>query len=351
MITQKHIGTHKDQDVIEFTLSNNNGVIVKLINYGATISSIIIPDGEGGNKNIVCGFDKLSGYFGEDYLANAPYFGCTIGRYASRIKDGKFTLNDTSYELAVNNGSNHLHGGIFGFDKKVWDAKLISSDEQSGVQMMLVSPDMDEGYPGTVEIKVNFSLCDNNEITISYEAQTDKATPLSLTNHSYFNLSGFKETIENHIGLIDSMITLVPDSSNVPVGDIEDVSGKIDDLREGKRLGDCFNEMETGFEHFYVFNKPVDELASVASFTDAGSGTKLEISTTEPGVIFYTGYFTSDKLRRESGEQYGRFRGLCFETSRFPNGPNLPDSPNSITQPNETYTSTTIFKISQRESV
>ena len=347
-ITQRIIGTHEDQKVVEYTLTNKNGMIVKVINYGATITSIVIPDGSGGTKNIVCGFDELEGYFGEDYLDNAPYFGCTVGRYASRIKDGRFTIDDVNYNLAINNGTNHLHGGLAGFDKKVWNAKTV---ENAGVIMNLVSPDMDEGYPGKVDLKINFSLIDNNEIIISYDAMTDKSTPLSLTNHSYFNLSGFTETIENHIGQIDSNTILAPDSSNVPVGEIEDVSGKIDDLRIGKRLGDCFQEMATGFEHYYVFDKPIHELAKVASFTDQSSGTKLEISTTEPGALFYTGYFTSDKLRRESGDQYGRYRGLCFETSRYPNGPNLLESPHSITKPNERYTSTTIFKISQEESV
>lgn len=343
-ITQQIIGSYKDQDITEFTLNNEKGLSVKIINYGATITSIILPDDDGNTKNIVCGFDRLAGYFGEDYLNNAPYFGCTVGRFASRIKDGKFSIDGVDYDLAINNGTNHLHGGIVGFDKKVWQAKII---EDNAVQMELTSADMDEGYPGTVNIKVNFSLNENNEITISYEGKTDKTTPLSLTNHSYFNLSGFKETIENHIGQINSKMILAPDPSNVPIGETEDVSGKIDDLRDGTRLGDCFKEMETGFEHYYVFDKPNHELAKVATFTDQGSGTKLEISTTEPGALFYTGYFTSDELRRENGDQYGRYRGLCFETSRYPNGPNLPDSPNSVTKPNETYKSTTVFKLSQ----
>lgn len=339
------IGLHQGKEIHQYTLQNSKGMEVKVIEYGATITSICLPIATGGMKNIVCGFDTLSGYFGEAYLQNAPYFGCTVGRYASRIKDGRFSVDGQDYTLAVNNGSNHLHGGIEGFDKKTWKGEVLG-DDQTSLQMSLESRHLEEGYPGNVSLKVTFSLNDENELSIKYEARTDQTTPLSLTNHTYFNLSGFKDTIKNHHAKIDSATILAPDATNVPVGEIEAVRGTAADLQESRLLGDCFQEMETGFEHYYLFDKPLGSLAKVAEFSDTKSDTKLEILTTEAGALFYTGYFTSDELKRENGDQYGRYRGLCFETSRFPNGPNLPASPKSLTQANEIYQSQTIFKFS-----
>lgn len=338
-------GLHNGQEIHQYTLQNSKGMEVKIIEYGATITSIKIPDAASGMKNIVCGFDNFSGYFGEAYLENAPYFGCTVGRYASRIKNGRFSIDGQEYSLAINNGSNHLHGGMEGFDKKVWKGEVIAGGNAS-LQMNLESGHLEEGYPGNVSLKVIFSLNDENELSITYEAHTDQTTPLSLTNHTYFNLSGFKATIENHHAKINSATILAPDETNVPVGVIEEVKETAADLQEGRLLGACFQEMETGFEHYYLFNKPLDSLAKVAEFSDTKSGTKLEIMTTEPGALFYTGYFTSYELKRENSDQYGRYRGLCFETSRYPNGPNLPVSPKSVTQPDEVYQSQTIFKIS-----
>jgi len=274
-----------------------------------------------------------------------------IGRYTSQIRDGKFTLDDVSFELTKNNRNHHLHGGVIGFDKQVWRAELKDSNGNSSVQMTLNSPHMAEGYPGNVEVTVDFALNNVNEISISYCATTDQSTPLSLTNHTYFNLSGFTDTIGNHIAQIDSKNSLLFDQSNIPNGEIEDVSGKVMDLRQGRLLGDCLKLLESGFDHYYIFDKAENTLKKVASFVDIISGTKLDVSTTEPGAIFYTGYYTSDELQRESGAQYGRFRGLCFETCRYPNGPNIPNSPNSITHPHEEYQSTTIFKISDSPTV
>lgn len=344
------IGTHQDQEIKQFTLTNSQGMELTIINYGATITAINTSDSDGGLKNLVCGFNTLEGYFQEAYIQNAPYFGCTVGRYASRIKDGRFSIDGQDYSLAVNNGSNHLHGGLVGFDKKIWDAEVIESDGVAKLQMSLQSAHMEEGYPGNLSIKVLFSLNEENEISMEYEGNTDQSTPLSITNHTYFNLSGFEHSIEQHKAIVNSSKILAPDETNVPVGVVEDVTGTIVDLQDGRLLRDCFKDMETGFEHYYLFNKSVDSLEKVAEFTDTKSKRKLEIMTTEPGALFYTGYFTSDELRRENGDQFGRYRGFCFETSRYPNGPNLSESPNSITHPNETYKSQTIFRISKAVS-
>ncbi|MEM6966695.1 MAG: aldose epimerase family protein [Bacteroidota bacterium] len=350
-ITYQKFGEINGQTIYQYTLQNHNGLQVKIITYGATITSILVPDGTGYLKNIACGFDTLAGYFGKAYQDNAPYFGGTIGRYASRIKDGKFSLDGQDYTLAVNNGSNHLHGGLKGFDKRIWQAAIVESEGQQGVEMQLESPHLEEGYPGNVQIKVRFTLDDQNALSIQYMATTDQATPLSLTNHTYFNLSGFENTIENHWAQIEASTILVPDATNVPVDETASVADTPADLREGRILGECLQAMDTGFEHFYTFDKPLDTLTKVATFSDKDSGITLEISTTEPGVLFYTGYFTSNELQRENGDQYGRYRGLCFETSRYPNGPNLAVAPGAITQPEKSYQSQTVYKISQQMEV
>ncbi|WP_020530274.1 aldose epimerase family protein [Flexithrix dorotheae] len=332
-------GQIEGKEIEQYILKNEAGMEVKIMTYGATITSISIPGEDRKRIEIACGFDQLDAYFGEAYKANAPYFGCTVGRYASRIKDGKFTLEGKDYTMAVNNGSNHLHGGLAGFDKKVWEAQIIND---SSVEMTLESPDMEEGYPGNVKVKVQFSLSENNELKIEYHGTTDKATPLSLTNHTYFNLSGFAETIANHEAKIVSDRLLVPDETNVPAGDIREVSGT-EDLRSAKKLGELFKSLPQGFEHFYALDTK-DKLKPVGFFKHPASGRKLEISTTEPGVLFYTGFFTSNELKRENGDQFGKFKAFCFETSRYPNGPNLKDAPGSITTPEKPYTSKTSFK-------
>ena len=342
------LGNYQGHQISQYTLSNTAGLKVNIMNYGATITSIITPTQDGQTKNIACGFDSLEGYFSKDYLQNAPYFGCTVGRYASRIKDGKFTIDGQDYNLAVNNGPNHLHGGLVGFDKKVWTAEILDDGESHTLKMSLLSEDMEEGYPGNVTVEVTFTLSEENELSIHYDATTDKTTPLSLTNHTYFNLSGFSNTIEQHRVKITSTTILEPDHTNVPVGKVTSVLSTAADLSTGRALGECFAQMETGFEHYYTFDKPDGELALVAEIADPQSGLQLEILTTEPGGLFYTGFFTSDKLQRENGEQYGKYRGFCFETSRYPNGPNIPNSPRSLTNPGERFRSKTVFKFIQK---
>lgn len=337
-INKSSFGQVRDQPVDAYELSNDSGLRVKIMTYGATITSIKLPDGH----EVVCGFDSFEGYFQKAYTDNAPYFGCTVGRYASRIKDGKFELDGQQYSLAVNDGSNHLHGGLQGFDKRIWKAKSAQTDDAVSVTMTLHSPHMEEGYPGNVDVAVTFTLTNENALRIQYQATTDRATPLSLTNHSYFNLSGFERDITEFKVKIHSDTLLVPDATNVPVGDQRKVDG-VEDLREGVVLKEAFEVLETGFEHFYAL--PEDgQLKEVAQVDDPGSGRGLKVLSTEPGVLFYTGYFTSDELKRESGEQYGRYRALCLETSRHPNGPNIANSQGAITTPEAPYQSETVFQ-------
>jgi len=335
-------GTFKGQTVHLHTLRNADGMEVKLSDYGAAVTSISLPDGSGGRREIVAGFDSLDGYFSESYTSNAPYFGCTVGRYASRIKDGKFSIDGQDYTVDVNDGSNHLHGGVDALDKRVWKAE---KKGDNAVRFSLRSPDGDGGYPGNLDVSVTYTLTDDNELVMDYAGTTDKATPLSMTNHAYFNLSGFTETIHNHRARIDADAFLQPDGTNVPVGKETSVEGHFTDLRSPTRLGDRLDQTETGFETYYRFDGPSQTAREVARFEHPDGGVALTVKTTEPGALFYTGYFTSDELRRENGDQFGRYRAFCFEASRFPNGPNLKGVTNAVTRPGEAYGSRTIYEL------
>lgn len=341
-ITKEIFGQIDGQSIDLYTLSNANGVIAKVTNYGGTITSLVVPDANGGSANIVCGFDTLDAYFADAYKANSPYFGALIGRYAARVKDGKFTVAGADYQVATNDGPNHLHGGIKGFDKCIWDAEIVGES----LVLSLTSADGDEGYPGELKVGVTFTLNDENELTLAYEAVTNKATPLSMTNHTYFNLGGFQDNVLTHTACIAADKFLVPDDTNVPVGDEFDVAGSVWDYNTAKPIGAVFGECAMGFETYYVFKKPVGTFAEVAAFSDPASGRSLTVSSSEPGMLFYTGFYTSDKLKRESGEQFGQFKAFCCETSKYPNGPNIEGAPASILQPDEMYKSQTVYKFS-----
>lgn len=342
-VDKLNFGAFEGHEVTQYLLVNEQGMEVSIIDYGATITSITIL-GKGSKRvDLVCGFDTMEAYLSEEYKDNAPYFGCTVGRYAGRIKDGQFTIDGKDYEVVCNNGSNHLHGGSIGFDKKMWTGEAFKTSTEVGVKMILRSPHMEEGYPGNLEVSVTFTLNNNNEIELLYGATTDQETPLSLTNHSYFNLNGFTDNIRKHFAQIHSSGYQKPDETNVPVGEVADVAGESTDLRNERVLNELFKSLPTGFEHYYIFDKAEGAYESVALFKDPEFSRTLEIRTTEPGMLFYTGYYTSDLLKRESGDSYGRFRAFCCETGRFHNGPNIPGTPGSTLLPGEAYTSKTVF--------
>ncbi|WP_343328588.1 aldose epimerase family protein [Polaribacter staleyi] len=341
-----NFGVYNDKNIDIYTLSNNNGIEVKISNYGATITSIIVPNDKGELENIACGFDTLDGYFGKDYVENSPYFGSTVGRYCSQIKDAKFSLNGKEYNLNANCGDNNLHGGKVGFDKRIWNAKVVNNEGVSSLKMSLISLDLEEGYPGNVEVSVLFTLTEDNELIIDYSAIPDQDTPLSLTNHTYFNLDAFSETVENHIAQVHTSKRQAMDGTGAGTGEVLSVENEADDLRAGKRIGDVHEAMEDGFEHFYVFDNANFDLKEVAKIKSETSGRTLTVSSTEPCMLLYTGKYTSDAIKRENGEQYGRFRGFCCETHRYQNGPNIKNSPKSITKAGEEFKSTTIFQFS-----
>lgn len=337
-------GIYRDVKIKEYTLRNNNGVEVSITNYGATITTLKVPDSNGNIENIACGFDTLDGYFGKAYLDNAPYFGGTIGRYCSQIKNAKFSLSGKNHQLADNCGPNNLHGGTTGFDKKIWKGETFNNTIGSGVKMSLKSNDLEEGFPGNVEVTVSFTLTSENELRIDYNATPDQDTPLSLTNHTYFNLNAFSSNVENHIAKVNSNKKLHIDQTGAATGEIVNVSGEIDDLTSGKNIGDVHRVMGDGFEHFYVFNNADFKLQEMAQIKSNETGRTLTVTSTEPCMLLYTGKYTSDDIKRENGEQYGKYRGLCCETHRYPNGPNIENSPKSITKAGEEFESTTIFK-------
>jgi aldose 1-epimerase len=342
-IGETHFGMLEGNEVRLYTLENNNGIRVKISSYGATITSIVVPGKERGPEDIVCGFNTFENYFSKEYQDNAPYFGGTIGRYCSQIKDSKFSLNGTEFQLAQNCGTNNLHGGREGFDKKIWEIKSFKQNA-SMLGMKLQSAHLEEGFPGNVYINVTFSLDDENRLRIDYKALTDQDTPFSMTNHTYFNLSGFAETVEGHTVQINSDRKQIWDSSGAGTGESNLVAGSQEDLRSPKIIGDAHKAIGDGFEHYYLFGDKGFALEKVAEIKDPKSGRSLEVSTTEPGMLFYTGKYTSNDLKRESGQQYGKYRGFCCETHRYPNGPNLTDSPKSILKKGESFDSTTIFK-------
>ncbi|SHJ08775.1 aldose epimerase family protein [Pseudozobellia thermophila] len=340
---QTDFGLLDDQPVHAFTLENDKGMTVTVLNYGATVQSIRIPVGEGKPLEITCGFDSFETYFSREYTENAPYFGGTIGRYTSQIKDARFYLNDTLYQLAPNCGANNLHGGTKGFDKRLWKAKMGEGENSAYVQMKLKSGHLEEGFPGNVDVQVTFSLNNANRLTIDYWAKSDQETPFSMTNHAYFNLNGFEDTVEEHWVQIDSDKKQVWDSSGAATGEIVSLDGSPEDLRHEKRIGDVHKAMGDGFEHYYLFDHTMGELKEVASLRSPLTGISMKVATTEPGMLFYTGKYTSDELRRESGLPYGKYRGFCCETHRWPNGPNLKDAPKSFLKADEEFTSTTTF--------
>ncbi len=336
-ITSESFGQTRDGEAVTaFILKNINGVKVKVMTCGATIVSIETPDKKGDMADIALGFDDVAGYQSDDN----PYFGATCGRYANRIGEGRFTLDDHTYSLATNDGDNSLHGGLVGFDKKVWDAEIVDDV----LKMSLVSPDGDEGYPGTLNVEVRFSLNDENELAIVYKANTDKTTVINLTNHSYFNLAG-SGTVLNHLAQINAdRYTAVSDDA-IPTGELPAVAGTEMDLRTPTPIGKSIETVQgLGYDHNYCINQASPgELTLAARVVDPESGRTLECLTTEPGVQFYTGNFL-DGFKGKGGASYVKHGGFCLETQHYPDSPNRPEFPSAQLSPTDTYTHTCIYR-------
>jgi aldose 1-epimerase len=339
-ITKQNFGEVDGKPVFLYTLSNKNGEEVKITNYGGTLTSWTAPDKNGRKSSIVLGFDSLSGY-----LARPPYFGALIGRYGNRIANGRFKIDTATYTLARNNGKNHLHGGLKGFDKVVWDAT--PSDSLPALTLNYVSKDAEEGYPGNLKVTVQYSLTDDNELTIEYNAETDKTTPVNLTNHSYFNLTGdVNNNILNHVLMINADSYTPVDTSLIPTGEIKAVKGTPFDFTTPVAIGARIDAVKGGYDHNFVLKSKDGALNLVATVTDSLSGRKLEVFTTEPGLQFYTGNFLDGSFKTSDGKSIQQHAAFCLETQHFPDSPNQPKFPSTLLKPGEKYHTITKYKLS-----
>jgi aldose 1-epimerase len=343
-LTREPFGRTPDGQAVDLvTLTNRHGVRVRAMTYGAIIVSLDVPDRTGALADIVLGHDSLPGY-----LANTPYFGAVVGRYGNRIAKGRFTLGGTEYRLATNNGANHLHGGLKGFDKVVWAAEPFRTDSTMGVAFTHTSPDGDEGYPGTLNVKVTYTLSDGNEVLIDYEATTDRATPVNLTQHSYFNLAGSGDILGHELTIAADRITPV-DSTLIPTGALEPVVGTPFDFRTphpiGERIGAGAAQLRFagGYDHNFVLNDSGPALHLAARLAESATGRTLEIKTTEPGVQFYSGNFLDGTITGKRGTVYRHRTGLALETQHFPDSPNHPGFPSTILEPGRTWRSRTVW--------
>ena len=333
-VTRKNFGTGPDgEKVYLYTLKNRNGVEVSIANYGGAITSIMAPDRNGVFDDVVLGYETL-----DEYVKNPRYLGALIGRHANRIAGGKFSLNGVEYQLAQNNGKNHLHGGVKGFDKRVWQ----SSETAAGLHLEYFSKDGEEEYPGNLSVAVDYSLNDDNELRIDYHATTDKDTIVNLTNHSYFNLGG-----QGHGAILDHELMLhagsfTPVSDElIPTGDIRSVEGSPMDFRTGRVI------RNGGYDHNFVLaDWKHGLLRSVARLSEPVSGRVMEVFTTQPGMQFYSGNFLDGSLVGKGGLRYEKYAGLCLETQHYPDAPNHPNFPATVLRLGESYNEATIYKFS-----
>ncbi len=347
-ISKSPYGTTTDGRKIEqYILKNENGMTVEVITYGGIITKWTAPDKNGNFENIVLGYDSLA-----QYVKGSPYFGALIGRYGNRIAKGKFSIDGEEYTLATNDGPNHLHGGVLGFDKVIWTANEIQTEHGAALKLTYLSKDKEEGYPGNLKTTVIYELTKDNALEVSYEATTDKATVVNLSQHSYFNLSGdFSQNILDHELMIEADAFLPVDATLIPIGEIRPVLDTPFDFRKPKLIGKDI-EMENdqlikgkGYDHCWVLNEE-ETLRRVASAYHAPSGRLLEVSTDEPAIQFYCGNFLDGTLPAPNGGTYGHRSGFCLETQHYPDAPNQTDFPSVLLKPGERYTSKTVFKFS-----
>lgn len=323
-----------------YTLSNNN-IRIKITNYGAIITSIEMPNKNGSLENVVCGFDNLEDYLSAEYLNNYPYFGAIIGRYGNRIANGNLEIDGKQYKLAVNNGPNHLHGGKVGFDRRLFKAELIEQEEKIGVKLTYLSLDGEENYPGNLTVTCIYTLNEANEFAIQYYAETDKKTVVNLTNHTYFNLTGFKENILNHeLELTATEITEMKEQ--IPTGKIKPVVGTDYDFNTPRKIG--AGGLEMGYDDNYVFDNE-GRLEYIAGLYENKSGRKVEVFTTQPGMQLYTGYWIPE-LTINGNKEFGSFSGVALETQHFPDSVHHPKFPSTILKPGDIYNQKTIYKFS-----
>ncbi len=339
--------TEEGQKVELYTLTNKNGLQVSLATYGAMVVDLLVPDRAGKLADVSLGYKTLKPYF-----TKCPYFGCIAGRYANRIAKGKFTLDGKTYKLATNDGPNHLHGGVKGFDKQVWQGQIVKATQPT-VRFTLHSPDGQEGYPGNLVAKVTYTLTDRNQLRISYEATTDKPTIINLTNHTYFNLAGAGNgsVLDHELKINADRFTPV-DKTLIPTGELKAVKGTPMDFRKPTAIGARIKEVggkPVGYDHNYVLNKcPLTKQCIAAEVFEPKSGRVMKVSTDQPGIQFYSGNFLDGTLTGKGGKVYKQYHGFCLETQHFPDSPNQPKFPSTVLRPGQTYKTTTVYSFSAK---
>jgi aldose 1-epimerase len=347
-VKTQSFGEHDGRPVNLYTLTNSHGLELRAMNYGGIIVSLRVPDRKGQMADIVLGHDKLEGY-----VPNPPFLGAIIGRYANRIANGAFTLDGKKYTLEKNDGPNTLHSGTHGFDKEMWTGEPVKG--KSAVAFTYLSKDGESGFPGNMKVEVTYTLNDENELVIDYEATTDKSTVVNLTQHTYFNLSGegSGDILNTEMQLNASRFTPV-DSTLIPTGELRPVKGTPMDFttpaKIGARIDDKYDQLMLGkgYDHNFVIDRKGEGLALAARAYDPASGRVLEVSTTQPGVQFYTGNFLDGTVTGKQGHAYQRRNAFCLETQHYPDSPNHPDFPTTTLRPDERFHSQTVFKFSTR---
>jgi len=331
-------------EVLLFTLKNDKNVTLKITNYGAIITSIETPDQSGKVENIACGFEKLEDYLNPEYLGSYPYFGCIVGRFGNRIANGKLEIEGKTYQLAINNGANHLHGGLIGYDRRLWHAEPIEESNKVGLKLSLFSPDMEENYPGNLNVTCIYTLDNENELKIEYFAETDKTTVINLTNHTYFNLTGGKENILNHeLQLPATQLTELDEL--IPVGRILPVEGTPFDFTSQKKLIRDMATLPTGYDQNFVLGNETGDFIYAGSLSESTSRRKVEVFTTQPGIQLYTGYYIPE-LEIDGKKKFGKYSGVALETQHYPDSPHHKNFPSTILKPGETYHEVTVYKFS-----
>jgi aldose 1-epimerase len=347
-VQSQPFGSVDGRAITLFTLTNSHGMEVRAMNYGGIIISIRVPDRNGQVADVVLGHETLEGY-----RPNPPYFGAIVGRYANRIANGTFKLDGQTYSLPKNDGPNTLHGGSIGFDKVVWDAEPLKG--RNGVAFGYLSQNGQDGFPGNLRVKVTYTLTNANALEIDYEATTDKATPINLSNHSYFNLKGEGDgDILDHEIMINADRFTPVDKNLIPTGELRPVKGTPFDFTQptkiGARIDDNYDQLLLGhgYDHNFVINRNGGGMVLAARVYEPTTGRTLEVSTTQPGVQFYTGNFLDGTITGKQGHVYKRRYGFCLETQHFPDSPNHPSFPNTILRPGETFHQKTVFKFSAK---
>ena len=339
---KKLFGSVDKKDVYLFTFTNDNGIQFSVTNYGGIVTKLLVPDKKGIMEDIVLGFDNL-----DQYVGDHPYFGALIGRFGNRIANGTFKLEGKKYVMAQNNGTNHLHGGLKGFDKVVWDSKEYRTNDSIGLEFTYLSKDGEEGYPGNLSVKVLCYLTNNDELVFDYTASTDKTTVVNLTHHGYFNLNGMKGNVKDHLMMINAdQVTEINDNL-IPTGQFQKVDGTPFDFKKPKKIG-MEIEAAGGYDHNFILNKEVNELSLAARVSEENSGRIMEVFTTEPGMQFYSSNYLDGTLKGKNDIIYQKHWAFCLETQHYPDSPNHDHFPDTTLKAGEVFKTKTIYKFSTR---